>query len=138
MAWIEPKTDWTPSNRFNIEDYNRIKNNLLHLYDIALLLIGNFEIENMGNDLVVGTDEYQDWRVEIFNSFENNLHIINEKVIKGDIGSKKTFYENGAFLDFEELNRIETAILKNKNALDNIAAGLRRVPFVLGQFKTRF
>ena len=90
MAWIEPKTDWTPSNRFNIEDYNRIKNNLLHLYDIALLLIGNFEIENMGNDLVVGTDEYQDWRVEIFNSFENNLHIINEKVIKGDIGSKKT------------------------------------------------
>ena len=137
MAWIEPKTDWSSSSRFNIEDYNRIKNNLVHLHDVALVRIGAFEIEDMGEDLVVNSDEDKSWRVEVFNAFENNLHTISNKIINADIGSKKTFYENGLMPDFAELNRIESVMLRNKNALDNLSAGLRRIPFRFGQFKTR-
>ena len=137
MAWIEPKTDWTPSTRFNIEDYNRIKNNLEYLHSVALIRIGAFEIENMGTDLVVDADEDKSWDVNVFNAFENNLHVISNKIISADIGAKKTFYENGLFPDFAELNRIESVTLRNKNALDNLSAGLRGVPFILGQFKTR-
>lgn len=36
MAWITPKTDWVPSDYFNIEDYNRIRNNInqiKYIYD---------------------------------------------------------------------------------------------------------
>lgn len=137
MAWIEPKTDWTSSTRFNIEDYNRIKNNLTYLHEIASVRVGAIEIEDMGADLVVDTDEDKSWDVNVFNAIENNLHVISNKIISADIGTRKTFYENGLFPDFAELNRIESVTLRNKNALDNLSAGLRRIPFRLGQFKAR-
>lgn len=138
MAWIEPKTNWTSSSRFNIEDFNRIKNNLIYLHDVALVRVGAFEIESMGEDLYVGEDEYKNWVVEDFNAIENNLHTISNKIMDADIGTKKTFYENGLMPDYVELNRIESVTLRNKNALDNLSAGLRRIPFKLGQFKKRF
>lgn len=137
MAWIEPKTDWSSASRFNIEDYNRIRNNLNYLHDVALIRIGTFEIEDMGVDLVVDMDEEKNWDVDVFNSIENNLHTISNKIINADIGAKKTFYENGMMPDFAELNRIESVSLRNKNALDNLSEGLRRIPFRFGQFKTR-
>lgn len=137
MAWIEPKTDWSSASRFNIEDYNRIRNNLNYLHDVALVRIGTFEIEDMGVDLVVDMDEGKDWDVDVFNAIENNLHTISNKIINANIGTKKTFYENGLLPDFAELNRIESTMLRNKNALDNLSAGLRRIPFKLGQFKAR-
>lgn len=137
MAWIEPKTDWSSASRFNIEDYNRIRNNLNYLHDVALVRIGTFEIEDMGVDLVVDMDEGENWDVDVFNAIENNLHTISNKIINANIGAKKTFYENGLILDFNELNRIESVTLRNKNALDNLSAGLRRIPFRLGQFKAR-
>ena len=137
MAWIEPKTNWTSSSRFNIEDFNRIKNNLIYLHDVALVRVGAFEIESMGEDLYVGEDEYKNWVVEDFNAIENNLHIISNKIMDADIGTKKTFYENGLMPDYVELNRIESVTLRNKNALDNLSAGLRRIPFKLGQFRKR-
>lgn len=137
MAWINPKTDWSSSSRFDIEDYNRIKNNLSYLGDTALSRVGVVEIQDMGEDLTVDLDEDKNWNVDVFNAFENNIHSISDRVIKKDIGAKKTFYENGVFPDYNELNRIETATLKNKIALDNLSAGLRRIPFRLGQFKAR-
>ena len=137
MAWIEPKTNWTSSSRFNIEDFNRIKNNLLYLHDVALVRVGAFEIESMGEDLYVGEDEYKNWVVEDFNAIENNLHIISNKIMDADIGTKKTFYENGLMPDYAELNRIESVTLRNKNALDSLSSGLRRLPFELGQYKER-
>ena len=137
MAWIEPKTNWDSSSRFNIEDFNRIKNNLLYLHDVASIRVGAFEIESMGEDLFVGEDEYKNWVVEDFNAIENNLHTISTKIMDADIGTKKTFYENGLMPDYVELNRIESVTLRNKNALDNLSAGLRRIPFKLGQFRKR-
>lgn len=137
LEFLTPKTDWSSSSRFNIEDYNRIRNNLNYLHDVALVRIGAFEIEDMGVDLVVDMDEEKNWDVDVFNAIENNLHTISNKIINANIGTKKTFYENGLMPDFAELNRIESVSLRNKNALDNLSAGLRRIPFKLGQFKAR-
>ena len=40
--WVEPKTDWTKNDRFNLEDYNRIKNNLVFLNERASRLVKPF------------------------------------------------------------------------------------------------
>lgn len=137
LEFIEPKTDWSPTSRFDIKDYNRIRNNLEYLYGTASIRVGTFDSDYMGNELVENSDEDKNWNVNFFNAFENNIHAISERVIRKDIGVKKTFYENGAFPNYEELNRIENAMLLNKKTLDSISEGLRRIPFRLGQFKTR-
>ena len=55
MAWKEPKTDWTADDRFNIQDYNRIKNNLEYLHARACMNWGKFEIEDMSGKLNIST-----------------------------------------------------------------------------------
>lgn len=134
FAFLEPKTDWKPTDRFNYEDYNRIKNNLEYLHTVASMRIKPFEIENMGEDI---TDYSANWNVNVFNAFENNLHTINENVINANIGTKQTFYENGVFISYFELNRIESALVQINATLENVSAGIRRIPFTLGRFKAR-
>ena len=36
MAWIEPKTNWTSQDFFNIEDYNRIIGNIAYLKELVI------------------------------------------------------------------------------------------------------
>lgn len=48
--WQEPKTDWLPTDYFNFEDYNRIKNNISYLREQALKLYINFPFTEMGSD----------------------------------------------------------------------------------------
>lgn len=132
VEFKEPKTDWTEKSRFNIEDYNRIKNNLEWLYQKAVYLNRPFEIEDMGEDI---EDYLSYWKVSSFNAFEDNIEIINNNIHTKDYGITQRFYENGAFIKWTELNRIESATLSMKNILDNHEKGLRKIPFVLGRFK---
>ena len=48
--WQTPKTDWKASDFMNIEDYNRIKNNLNELRDMSRELWKEFPFEEMGED----------------------------------------------------------------------------------------
>ena len=82
MAWITPKTNWISTDRFNIADYNRIKNNLEYLHEYA-----------------------------------------------------QRFYDNGPFIQFGELNRIESAVLKIYELLGRQEAGLSKLSFRLGNAK---
>lgn len=41
--WLTPKTDWKESDYFNIEDYNRIKNNIAYLKVFTDKLFSGFE-----------------------------------------------------------------------------------------------
>ena len=58
MAWETPKTDWYGEeiegvyvgDRFNAVDYNRIKNNLIFLRDLAVTVYESFNIEAVSND----------------------------------------------------------------------------------------
>ena len=69
MAWETPKTDWHGStnsegvytgDRFNASDFNRIKNNLTFLRDMAIKLYKEFSLVSLGDDRVPGDYFYAD------------------------------------------------------------------------------
>ena len=127
--WQEPKTDWKANDRFNFKDYNRIRNNILFLYDEASEMFGGFSIEDMGEEV----ESYKvNWKVAYFNAFESNIDVINKNMMNRDYGYRQTFYPNGIFIGFAELNRIEGAALGMKRTIDGIIAGQRRLPFRCG------
>ena len=86
----------------------------------------------MGVDLI---EETSYWDVNVFNSFEKNLDIVNENAYKRDYGTRQTFYENGVFIKHDELNRIESAMLDIYSWMERQSQVQRHVPFVLGRFK---
>ena len=132
MAWQEPKTDWTAQDRLNYKDYNRIKNNLDYLHREAVEMWGDFEIEDMGADII---SNREGWKYRYFNAFESNIDIINSHIFKQDYGFRQTFYSNGPFIGYAELNRIESAIFGMKRIIDGIKAGRIRLAFRLGAQK---
>lgn len=131
--WRTPKTDWTETDAFNLADYKRIRNNLLFLRNKISDIWGEFSIQDMGNDQ---TDPKYIWKVKYFNAIEENLETINKhSLIVKNYGYKQTFYQNGVFIGFSELNRIESATLRMKRIIDGWEAGLRRLSFRLGAQK---
>lgn len=131
MAWIQPKTNWTVSDRFNISDYNRIKGNLDFLKYKAETLYMPFDTQDMGSEKT-----YVDYiYASEVNQFEENLEKINQNIFTQDFGDRQTFVPNGVFITYEELNRIESAILNMYNLLDRQKAGLIRLAFRFGNMK---
>lgn len=129
VTWQKPKTDWTADDRFNIKDYNRIKNNLAYLWEEVCKMWEEFDIEDMGEDI---TSIKAIWNVQYFNAFESNVDTINQHMLTQSFGLRQTFYVNGVFIQYGELNRIEGAILKMKQIVDGKKAGIRRLSFRLG------
>lgn len=130
--WHNPKTNWKSTDRFNFVDYNRIKNNLLWLHEKVSELYKSFEIEDMGEDI---TDYLSYWKVQYFNAWEKNLDIINNNMFTKDYGMAQRFFENGPFIQWTELNRIESAILNMRDILDRQEKGIGRLSFRLGTFR---
>ena len=129
MSWIEPKTDWTSQDTFNFSDYNRIKNNIAYLRERAVKLVKPFEIQDMGDDMTSYAELFESSK---FNTLEQNLETINNNAYLKDYGTKQTFYDNGVFIAYAELNRIESATLDIYNMLGRQEIGLRRLAFRLG------
>ena len=132
VEWQEPKINWVATDRFNILDFNRIKNNLEHLREKAISMYKTFEISDMGED-IVSYESY--WNAEYFNAFEENVDIINNAIFTKDYGIAQRFYENGPFIKWDELNRIENACLRMKQILDGQELSLRKLSFRLGSMK---
>lgn len=137
MAWVTPKTDWyggTDSegaytgDRFNAVDFNRIKNNLEYLRELAITMYDDFSINSLGSDRTPKDYFYAD---EI-NDLEENLNTINDKSIKRSYGSTPTYYDNGNVMDFTELNRLESAILDLYDRLTNESEGRRMFTWNFG------
>lgn len=128
MAWAIPKTDWAPGDRFNVTDYNRIKNNLAYLHDLGTELYPSFSIEDMGADKDV-TGHYF---ASEFNVLENNLNAINSGTYPRDYGGGQTFADNGPFIGYAELNRLEAAVLGIYNTLTSQKDGVNKLAITLG------
>lgn len=136
MAWIQPKTDWQGSwsngvytgDYLNLADYNRIKNNLQELRDMAIKLYPEFLV-NTGPDW---TDYNTRPYPADFNRLESNMETIRKNTFPFQTGSTKTYYGNVAAIDFTELNRLESATLLIYNNLIGQSAGKRRLSFRLG------
>ncbi len=136
MAWETPKTDWYGEvvdgayvgDRFNATDFNRIKNNLSYLRELAIKMYEEFSINNIGNDKIPSDFFYAD---EI-NKMEQNLDTINSKTIKRSYGTAPTYSDNGATMTFTELNRLEGAILDLYDRLTNEREGQRNLQWNFG------
>ena len=86
----------------------------------------------MGNN----KSDYADYfYADEFNLFEDNLKILNQNVFTQDFGIAQRFYDNGPFIQFGELNRIESAVLKIYELLGRQEAGLSKLSFRLGNAK---
>lgn len=137
MAWTTPKTNWHgglnaegvyEGDRFNAVDFNRIKNNLAYLRDLAITMYTEFSIVSLGNDRTPADYFYAD---EI-NQLEANLVTINQNSLKRSYGTAPTYVENGNTMDYEELNRLESATLDLYNRLTNQSEGRRMFTWNFG------
>lgn len=99
MAWSTPKTDWSGEfvdgvyvgDRFNAVDFNRIKNNLVYLRELAVKMYDEFTIQSLGTDRTPADYFYAD---EI-NKMEQNLVTINNNSLKRSYGSSPVYADNG-------------------------------------------
>ena len=137
MAWETPKTDWYGAvdengvysgDRFNAADFNRIKNNLAYLRDLAVQVYAEFDIVSLSNDRTPKDYFYAD---EI-NQLEENLNTINANSLKRSYGSTPTYNENGNTMDYDELKRLKGAILDLYDCLSNQISGRRMFTWNFG------
>lgn len=136
MSWQTPKIDWHGAvednvytgDRFNYTDYNRIKNNLVYLRELAIKMYDEFSINDVGNDKTVAEYFYAD---EI-NQMEENLETINSNTLKREYGSAPTYVDNGNTPDYVELNRLESSILDLYDRLTNQSEGRRTFEWNFG------
>ena len=136
-SWTTPKTDWYGytdddgiyhGDRFNTEDFNRIKNNLAYLREIAVAMYQEFSINDLGDDR--SKDQY--FYADEINQLEENIKLIAENTFKPDIGENPLYTANGKIFDFNELNRIESLILDLFNQLLNQYRGRQMLTFNFG------
>ena len=134
--WVIPKTNWKIhiengeylGDFFNIEDFNRLKNNLEHLKSLADSLYKEFLIIPIGEDR-----KYSDYLyADDINAIEDNLDTINEKTVNYPFGDKQTYSPNGVIMNTVELNRLEEAMLHLYELLTNQFNGRRTLVFNLG------
>lgn len=128
MAYQTPKTNWLPTDYFNIGDYNRIIGNIAFIKELASEVYPLFQYNDMGENKTYNDYLYADE----MNAIENNLTLIVQNTFPFIIGEEKTYYENQTIPDYVEFNRIESAIkLIHDNILGQIG-GRKTLSFILG------
>ena len=129
-SWTTPKTDWYGytdgdgiyhGDRFNTEDFNRIKNNLAYLREIAVAMYQEFSINDLGDDR--SKDQY---------FYADDISLIAANRFKLDVGEAPLYTANGKIFDYNELNRIESLILDLFNQLLNQYRGRQMLTFNFG------
>lgn len=134
MQWIEPKTDWAArkdedgryvGDYFNTMDYNRIKNNIEFLGAVARQFWPVF-VRAMPDR---NYEEYP--YADEINTLADNLEAINA-FLGCEIGQKTVYTANGAFIGYDDLNRLESACLKLYEAMWNLYTRPVKLPFRLG------
>lgn len=128
--WQTPKTNWQANDYFNISDYNRIKGNLNAIKELASTLWDKVDFSEMGADKTY--EDYGFYADEI-NLFEKNVENFRKSLVNLPVGEQKTYYENTAFIDYTELNRIESACLRFYQNVQSAANDRKRLAFTLGK-----
>lgn len=146
MSWITPKTNWKGlydengryiGDFFEYTDYNRIKNNLAHLRTMAVQMFYGIPEFDLGADKHEYDEEHPDYDNDIyfadeFNAIEDGLASIDDAIPFIDFGEKKTYVDNGRFIDAAELNRIESAQLRLYELINNAIGAKLSLGFDLG------
>lgn len=141
VQWQTPKTDWYGAtnsetgeytgDRFNAVDYNRIKNNIIYLKELASdELYPPFDLVTVSNDKTYSDYPYAD---EI-NKIEDNFVTLNEHTVNLQIYGEPPpdYLPNAPILDYHELNRLESALLDIYDKLTNQIDGRRKFTWNFG------
>lgn len=128
MSWIEPKTDWTSSDYFNAEDYNRIIGNVIYLKAFSDALFNSLTNVSLGEEKTKISLIY----AREMNNIESSIDKLNFETYRLDLGETKEYLPNTRTLNFEDLNRIESAILLLYNTMVAHKNALQRLAFTLG------
>lgn len=127
--WQDPKTNWQSTDYFNFSDYNRIKNNIAYLRELALELFVDFPYEEMGED----KNSYAQYPyADEFTLMEENLEKIRQNTFAFDKSESKEWYENMLTPNYEDFNRLERACFSFKKGFDSIKENKRSLSFRLG------
>lgn len=126
--WQTPKTNWAVNDAVLCSDYNRIKDNIEYLKNLACKVYKQFDIDKMGDDKIEEQYPYADE----YNRLEQNIEMIAKSTAGFQYGESPVFFDNGNFPDYQEFNRIEGAILDMYNQLTNQYTGRRMLTFTLG------
>ena len=132
--WQQPKTDWQAEDDVLCSDYNRIKGNIEFLKELAYTLYFPFPLADMGEDKAEEEYPYAD---EI-NRIADNLELLAAGSYHVDVGTKIVYEENGPYIAYGDLNRIESAILQLYENMNRIKAVKGRLPFRLGTRRDPF
>lgn len=135
--WITPKTNWAcyyDSNGryigdfFEIEDWRRIIGNLYYLKELADKMYPYFAFNDMGDKKQYSDIPYaNEW-----NAIERNLDLMIKHTYKFSIGKTRTYYPEMPAVNYDDLNRIESACLTIYEGLTSQYDGLRVLAFTLG------
>lgn len=135
--WQTPKTDWYgerdkqgvyTGDRFNAKDFNRIHQNIQYLKEFAEKLYSDVPSIPTIRTVQVGDFVYAD---EI-NQIEDNFKRIAKFTFNRNYGSCPVYHDNDSFIDFRELNRLESAILDMYDRLTNQYNGRRTFTWAFG------
>lgn len=129
MNWIEPKTNWNAQDFFNIDDYNRIINNIHYLKNLAVEIL---EGHTIPDDEIVEKNYTSMIYASEINAIENDIDTFNKTTYRLKIGDKTTYNPNEKTMDYIELNRIENACLSLYKTLVAHKTALPSLEFTLG------
>lgn len=119
------------TSKFNWSDYMQFRAMIMDLNSMANELYLNFPIKTMRQ-----IKTYEDYfYAEDFNRIEENLETINKHVFTQDIGKTKTFYDNGQFIKYDELNRLIDGMYTLTDMLKNQMKNRRKLEIRLGNMK---
>ena len=135
--WQTPKTDWYgerdkqgvyTGDRFNANDFNRIHQNIQYLKEFAEKLYSDVLSIPTIRTVQVGDFVYAD---EI-NQIEDNFKRIAQFTFNRNYGDCPVYHDNDSFINFRELNRLESAILDVYDRLNNQYNGRRTFTWAFG------
>lgn len=138
MAWTTPKTDWTEDTFINSADVNRWIGNLNYLRELAThLYVSKIKpLSVQEKEPIIDWHSYLDEDIYLYsdemNDIERCLTDLNNGTLIYDIGEQQTYRDNGAMPDFNELNRIESAMLRLYTEMTIQHDNLDRLAFTLG------
>lgn len=122
---------YNSASKFNWGDYMSFWQGIMELHTMANDLYLGFPIKTMRQ-----IKTYEDYfYAEDFNRIEENLETINKHVFTQDIGKTKTFYDNGQFIKYDELNRLIDGMYTLTDMLKNQMKNRRKLEIRLGNMK---
>lgn len=132
MEWVNPKTDWQSTDYVNVEDYNRIRNNIAYLKDYSEAFFMSFEFK----EPIETEKQYFDLAyAEYWNNLEDRLEEFIKRTYElNNLGVKKTYSAYDNYIDYVELNRLENVMLRYKNFLDTQSNISQKISFELGNY----